>query len=53
VRAVIASTWRDPATVGPLNTEQVICLVIAVGCVVGVALLIRREPPSSVVTVTG
>jgi phosphatidylglycerol:prolipoprotein diacylglycerol transferase len=53
VRAVIASTWRDPATVGPLNTEQVICLVLAVGCVVGVGLLIRREPPSSAVTVTG
>jgi phosphatidylglycerol:prolipoprotein diacylglycerol transferase len=43
VRAIVASTWRDPATVGGLNTEQVMCLVIAVGCVVGIGLLIRRE----------
>ena len=29
-RAVVASTWRDPVTIGPLRTEQAIDLVVAV-----------------------
>jgi prolipoprotein diacylglyceryltransferase len=28
-RAVVASTWRDADVLGPLNAEQLICLVVA------------------------
>lgn len=45
VRAIVASTWRDPVTIGPFRTEQVIDLLIAAGCAAGVVLLIRRERP--------
>ena len=38
-RAAVASTWRDPAVLGPLGMEQVVCLVIAT---VAVVLLARR-----------
>ncbi|HET7702164.1 MAG TPA: prolipoprotein diacylglyceryl transferase family protein [Candidatus Limnocylindrales bacterium] len=30
VRAIVASTWRDPAVLGPLRAEQVIDLIVAV-----------------------
>jgi prolipoprotein diacylglyceryltransferase len=30
VRAIVAATWRDPVTVGPLRTEQVIAVVVAI-----------------------
>jgi phosphatidylglycerol:prolipoprotein diacylglycerol transferase len=53
VRAFIASTWRDPVTVGPFTTEQVLCLLIVAGCAIGFALLIRRERPLSVERATG
>jgi prolipoprotein diacylglyceryltransferase len=29
-RAAVASTWRDPAVLGPLRMEQVVCLGIAI-----------------------
>jgi phosphatidylglycerol---prolipoprotein diacylglyceryl transferase len=53
VRTIVASTWRDPVTFGPFRTEQVICLLIAAGCVAGIVLLIRRERPASSVAATG
>lgn len=28
-RGLVASTWRDPAALGPLNAEQLICLAVA------------------------
>lgn len=33
-RAIVASTWRDPAEVGPLNMGQVIALAVAGGMLV-------------------
>ena len=33
-RAAVASTWRDPAVLGPLRMEQVVCLGIAAGALV-------------------
>jgi phosphatidylglycerol:prolipoprotein diacylglycerol transferase len=33
VRAGIATVWRDPSVVGPLNMEQVISLAIAAGAI--------------------
>ncbi len=35
VRLVVASTWRDPAVLGPLRADQVISLVLLVLVVVG------------------
>jgi prolipoprotein diacylglyceryltransferase len=32
-RAAVASSWRDPAIVGPLRMEQVVCIVIAAGSI--------------------
>ena len=53
VRLIVASTWRDPAVVGPLRAEQLIDLAIVVGCLAGVIILIRRERPASDVAATG
>ena len=53
VRAVIAFTWRDPSSLGPFRTEQLIDLGIVLGCVVGIVILVRREPPASEVAATG
>jgi prolipoprotein diacylglyceryltransferase len=33
VRAIVASTWRNPAVLGPLNMGQVIAIAIATGAV--------------------
>jgi prolipoprotein diacylglyceryltransferase len=33
VRAVVATTWRNPAVLGPLNMAQVIAIAIALGAV--------------------
>jgi prolipoprotein diacylglyceryltransferase len=46
VRSVVATTWRDPVTLGPFRTEQAISLLIAVACLIGFIALIRRERPS-------
>ena len=45
-RAVVASVWRDPAVVGPLNGGQLLALVLAAALVVLAALLpqVQRRP---------
>ena len=47
-RGLVASTWRDPAVLGPFSAAQVLAIAIAVGCaVLLVALLVaaaRRKP---------
>jgi phosphatidylglycerol:prolipoprotein diacylglycerol transferase len=48
VRAVVASTWRDPVVLGPFRTEQAIALVVAVGSIALAATLVitnRRDDP--------
>lgn len=50
-RALVASTWRDAVVLGPLNAEQLVCLVVA--AVAGVAavaatLVIRRSPGAGI-----
>jgi phosphatidylglycerol---prolipoprotein diacylglyceryl transferase len=35
-RFVVAFTWRDPATLGPLRVDQVLLIVVAVAAVAGV-----------------
>ena len=52
-RSVVVTTWRDPVTVGPLRTEQVIALLIAIACLIGFVGLIRREGPASPALATG
>jgi len=45
-RAAVAETWRDAAVLGPLNAEQLICLVVATvtgGAAVVATLVIRRR----------
>jgi prolipoprotein diacylglyceryltransferase len=37
-RAAVASTWRDPTVLGPLRMEQVVCLGIAAGALVLLAV---------------
>jgi phosphatidylglycerol:prolipoprotein diacylglycerol transferase len=39
MRAIVASTWRDPVVLGPLRAEQAIDLVVAVGAV-GLAFVV-------------
>jgi prolipoprotein diacylglyceryltransferase len=49
VRSIVSTTWRDPVTIGPLRTEQFLCLLIVAGCLVGLAALVRRDrqqPPA-------
>ena len=53
IRTIIAFTWRDPVVAGPFRTEQLIDLAIALGCVVGIVLLVLRERPASQVAATG
>jgi phosphatidylglycerol:prolipoprotein diacylglycerol transferase len=53
VRLVAASTWRDPAAIGPLRMGQAIALVIVVLSVVGLVVLIGRERRRPVVATTG
>ena len=52
-RSVVVTTWRDPVTVGPFRTEQVIALLIAIACLIGFVGLIRREGPASPALATG
>jgi len=44
-RAVVASTWRDGAVLGPLNAGQLICLAVAAlaSALAGVAWLAQRR----------
>jgi prolipoprotein diacylglyceryltransferase len=45
-RAAVAGTWRDPAVQGPLNAEQLICLVVATltgGAAIVATLVIGRR----------
>ena len=37
-RAGVASTWKDPLVLGPLRMEQVICLGIAIGALILLAV---------------
>lgn len=52
-RTIVATTWRDPATIGPFLTEQVVDLLIVAGCAVAVAVLVRRERRASPGAATG
>jgi hypothetical protein len=45
-RALVATTWRDEAVLGPLKAGQLICLVVAavaVGAALAATLVIRRR----------
>jgi len=53
IRAIVASTWRDPVVAGPFRMEQLIDLGILVGCIVGIVRLVLRERPASQVAATG
>ena len=53
VRAIVASTWRDPAVAGSLRMEQLIDLAILAGCIVGVVMLVLRERPAPQDAATG
>ena len=35
VRAIVSTTWRDPAVAGPLPTGGLVAVAIAVACIVG------------------
>lgn len=57
VRAAVAVTWRDPATVGPLNTAQAIAITVAVGALVllvvaAIAVRLRPAHPTPVAGAT-
>jgi phosphatidylglycerol:prolipoprotein diacylglycerol transferase len=43
VRAAVASTWRDPVTIGALRLEQVLDAAIAGGAVVLLVLVLVRQ----------
>jgi phosphatidylglycerol:prolipoprotein diacylglycerol transferase len=43
IRVIVGATWRDPEIIGVLRADQVISLLIAVGCVVAVVLVSRRS----------
>ena len=42
-RAGVASTWKDPLVLGPLRMEQVVCLGIAIGALVLLAVESARR----------
>ena len=45
-RGLVASTWRDAAVLGPLNVEQLMCIVVAVvaiGSAIAATVVIRRR----------
>jgi prolipoprotein diacylglyceryltransferase len=43
VRAIVASTWRDPIAVGPLRLEQALDLAIGAGAIVLLGVILIRE----------
>ncbi len=49
IRFVVAGTWRDPVTLGPLRTEQVIALIVGAGSLLAAALVRRRAEPIELV----
>ena len=53
VRAIVASTWRDPLVAGPFRTEQLLDLGIVVACLAGIVVLIARERPAPEPATTG
>ena len=53
IRAIVASSWRDPIVAGPFRMEQLIDLAIVTGCMVGIVLLVLRERPAPQDTATG
>jgi len=44
VRAISASTWRDPEVLGPLRAEQLLAVALAAGCA---AIAIALDRPSA------
>ena len=46
-RALVATTWRDPQVIGPLNMDQVISIVIASVSLVLVVRLAGSRPPAA------
>ena len=51
-RALVATTWRDPAVLGPLSADQAISIAIAAAsaallAVLGVSAAARRGRPAS------
>ena len=51
-RAIVATTWRDPAVAGPLNMGQVLALTVAAAMLVLLAIhsiVMRRRPPEPAV----
>jgi phosphatidylglycerol:prolipoprotein diacylglycerol transferase len=42
-RAVVATSWRDPVTVGPFRLEQVLDLATVAGAALALALVLVRE----------
>ncbi len=50
-RALVATTWRDPAVLGPLSADQVVSIAIAGGsaamiAALGVSAVVRRRRPA-------
>ena len=41
-RAVVATTWRDAAVVGPLRAEQLLALAVLAGCAIAAAFVLPR-----------
>jgi phosphatidylglycerol---prolipoprotein diacylglyceryl transferase len=48
IRFVVAGTWRDAVTIGPLRTEQVITLIVGLGSLLAAALVSRRVESADV-----
>jgi prolipoprotein diacylglyceryltransferase len=46
VRLLVASTWRDPAVMGPLNADQAISVAILAGALLLLGAASRPRPPS-------
>ena len=45
-RAIVATTWRDVAVLGPLGVDQLLCLGLAAACVGAAMVLARRAGDS-------
>jgi prolipoprotein diacylglyceryltransferase len=50
IRFVVAGTWRDPVTIGPLRTEQIIALMVAFGSLLAAVFVRRRVESTTVAT---